>query len=157
MTDSIGKVRDYLAEHQAWLVVERELAKRASELVQMHFSRAGLAVTDLLTPVASWADFAMRFRWDIRREIDEGKRDAWVRQVLDAVTLLSLEKPEFDGEYLGAPESLLADVVGALITHCAYPFRERVLALLPPEAGPAVRLVEVREEEELRRMNESGY
>ncbi len=143
------------SELQEWFdalrAVDADVTQFAVGIALEHLARAGVALHAELSHSSDWKGFALYLMLTLSPILDGGGDTEWVAALLADLVEFSLLNPS------GSPENRLAELLAQFIQWADYERREEVIKLLPPEAEPALKLVEVWEEEEQRRQNEGGY
>ncbi len=143
-------------EQQEWLdalrAVDADVTQFAAGIALEHFSRAGVPTHAELPRADDWSGFALYLMLSLSPVLDGGGDTEWVRALMADLVELSLLNPS------GSPENRLAQLLAQFVQWGSYdPHRAAFIALLPPQAGPALELIREWEDEEERRKDEAYY
>jgi hypothetical protein len=142
--------RDELHQWFAGLkVADADVTKYAVGIVQKHFAGAGLDVRPELTKATDWAGFAFYLSMMLGPLVDKDPKADWLRALLAELVDFSLINPS------GSPAARLAQLLAQFI-QWDIPRRGHFKALLPPQADPALQLIDEWEADE-RQRREEGY
>jgi hypothetical protein len=143
------------AERQEWFAalraVDADVTQYTVGITLKHLARAGVAPHAELPNASDWKGFALYLMLTLSPTLDGGGDKGWVGALLADLVEYSLLNPS------GSPENRLAELLAQFIQWADYERREEVIKLLPPQAEPALKLIEAWEEEEQRRQGEPGY
>ena len=130
-------------------VADADVTKYAVGIVRKHFASAGLEMRPELVNAADWAAFAFYLSMMLGPIVDQTPNAEWLRALLCELVDFSLINPS------GSPAARLAQLLAQFI-QWDFPRRGHFKALLPPEADPALKLIDEWEADE-RQRREEGY
>ena len=130
-------------------VADADVTKYAVGIVQKHFAGARVDVRPELIKATDWAAFAFYLSMMLGPLVDKEPKADWLRALLAELVDFSLVNPS------GSPAARLAQLLAQFI-QWDFPRRGHFKALLPPEADPALKLIDEWEADE-RQRREEGY
>ncbi len=144
----VGELQDWF---KAMKVVDADVTRYAVGLTLKHFEKAGVSPYPTLPGETTWSGFASDLSLTLGRLLDKTSEAVWLRALLAELVDFSLLNRS------GSPENRLAELLAGFLRHGAYEQQRWFLALLPPNVGPAIALIETWKEGDRRRVDESGY
>jgi hypothetical protein len=131
--------------------VDADVSQFAVGIALDHLGRAGITPHPELATADTWFEFSLDLWLSLFATLRGDGDKAWVRALFSELVEYSLLNPS------GSPHNRLAELLEQFLGGADYQERLDFIELLPKKAGPALKLVEEREAEALRRLEEGSY
>ena len=142
-------LHDWFEELRA---IDSDVTQYAVGITREHFARIGMEIRPELAGARDWRSFGHHLALALTPIIGQEGDIEWIGALLADLVDFSLSNP-----YDGAPDGRLAAFLAQFIQREPSSVRSRRLtALLPAKAKPALEIVARREEEDLRRLEQSS-
>jgi hypothetical protein len=142
-----------LAELHEWFealrAVDMDVTRFAVAVTLEYLTRAGVKPHEELAGATDWKGFALYLMLTLWPALEGDGDRSWLRALMADLVEISIANPS---------DNRLAELLAQFVQWSSPTrARETFIALLPPEAEPALRLIDDWKGEDRRRQEEGGY